>query len=128
MSETEPGLAGSGPDSALLKVLVALREFSKVTAEPLGEDVCVLGEAHVQLEGTRGVGELLGVTGRLSGTVSPFRAEQGTSIEFQFGVFPNVPCNIFSDSWLFRGILLDFQILGHFLDKLLLLISSLISF
>jgi len=29
---------------------------------------------------------------------------------------------------LFRGILLDFQILGHFLDKLLLLISSLISF
>ena len=41
MSETEPGLAGSGPDSALLKVPVALREFSKVTAELLGEDVSV---------------------------------------------------------------------------------------
>ena len=33
------------------------------------------------LEGTRRVGGLLGVAGRLSGTVSPFRAEQGTSLE-----------------------------------------------
>lgn len=47
MSETEPGLAGSGPDSALLKVLVALREFSKVTAEPLGEDVSVWWGRHM---------------------------------------------------------------------------------
>ena len=31
--------------------------------------------------GTRRVGGLLGVAGRLSGTVSPFRAEQGTSLE-----------------------------------------------
>ena len=35
----------------------------------------------VPLEGTRRVGGLLGVAGRLSGTVSPFRAEQGTSLE-----------------------------------------------
>ena len=47
MSETEPGLAGSGPDSALLKVLAALREFSKVTAEPLGEDVSVWWGRHM---------------------------------------------------------------------------------
>ena len=33
------------------------------------------------LGGTRRVGGLLGVAGRLSGTVSPFRAEQGTSLE-----------------------------------------------
>ena len=32
------------------------------------------------LGGTRRVGGLLGVAGRLSGTVSPFRAEQGTSL------------------------------------------------
>ena len=35
----------------------------------------------VPLGGTRRVGGLLGVAGRLSGTVSPFRAEQGTSLE-----------------------------------------------
>ena len=35
----------------------------------------------VPLEGTRRVGGPLGVAGRLSGTVSPFRAEQGTSLE-----------------------------------------------
>ena len=34
----------------------------------------------VPLGGTRRVGGLLGVAGRLSGTVSPFRAEQGTSL------------------------------------------------
>ena len=33
------------------------------------------------LEGTRIVGEHLGVAGRLSGTVSPFTAEQGSSLE-----------------------------------------------
>ena len=33
------------------------------------------------LEGTRRVGGLLGVAGRLSGTVSPFRVEQETSLE-----------------------------------------------
>ena len=37
------------------------------------------GTLGVPLEGTRRVGGLLGVAGRLSGTVSPFRAEQGTS-------------------------------------------------
>ena len=36
--------------------------------------------AHA-LGGPRRVGGLLGVAGRLSGTVSPFRAEQGTSLE-----------------------------------------------
>ena len=36
------------------------------------------GTLGVPLEGTRRVGALLGVAGRLSGTVSPFRAEQGT--------------------------------------------------
>ena len=35
----------------------------------------------LDLGGTRRVGGLLGVAGRLSGTVSPFRAEQGTSLE-----------------------------------------------
>ena len=35
----------------------------------------------VPLGGTRRVGGLLGVAERLSGTVSPFRAEQGTSLE-----------------------------------------------
>ena len=39
------------------------------------------GTLGVPLEGTRRVGGLLGVAGRLSGTVSPFRAEQGTSLE-----------------------------------------------
>ena len=41
------------------------------------------------LEGTRRVGGLLGVTGRLSGTVSPFRAEQGTSLETPSGAAGN---------------------------------------
>ena len=35
----------------------------------------------IDIGGTRRVGGLLGVAGRLSGTVSPFRAEQGTSLE-----------------------------------------------
>ena len=35
----------------------------------------------VPLGGTRRLGGLLGVAGRLSGTVSPFRAEHGTSLE-----------------------------------------------
>ena len=39
------------------------------------------GTLGVPLEGTRRVGGLLGVAGRLSGSVSPFRAEQGTSLE-----------------------------------------------
>ena len=39
------------------------------------------GTLGVPLDRTRHVGELLGVAGRLSGTVSPFRAEQGTSLE-----------------------------------------------
>ena len=39
------------------------------------------GTLGVPLDGTRHVGELLGVAGRLSGTASPFRAEQGTSLE-----------------------------------------------
>ena len=37
-----------------------------------------MGSLRVDLGGTRRVGGLLGVAGRLSGTVSPFRAEQGT--------------------------------------------------
>ena len=39
------------------------------------------GTLGVPLGGTRRVGGLLGVAGRLSGTVSPLRAEQGTSLE-----------------------------------------------
>ena len=39
------------------------------------------GRLPPPLEGTRRVGGLLGVAGRLSGTVSPFRAEQGTFLE-----------------------------------------------
>ena len=38
------------------------------------------GTLGVALAGPRRVGGLLGVSGRLSGTVSPFRAEQGTSL------------------------------------------------
>ena len=40
-----------------------------------------LAGTAVSLGGTRRVGGLLGVAGRLSGTVSPFRAEQGTSLD-----------------------------------------------
>ena len=39
------------------------------------------GTLGVPLGGPRRVGGLLGVAGRLSVTVSPFRAEQGTSLE-----------------------------------------------
>ena len=39
------------------------------------------GTLGVPLGGTRRVGGLLGVAGRLTRTVSPFRAEQGTSLE-----------------------------------------------
>ena len=39
------------------------------------------GNLGIPLGGPRRVGGLLGVAGRLSGTVSPFRAEQGTSLE-----------------------------------------------
>ena len=39
------------------------------------------GTLGVPLGGTRCIGGLLGGAGRLSGTVSPFRAEQGTSLE-----------------------------------------------
>ena len=39
------------------------------------------GILGVPLEGTRRVGGLLAVAGRLAGTVSPFRAEPGTSLE-----------------------------------------------
>ena len=38
-------------------------------------------DPRCSLEGTRRVGGLLVVAGRLSGTVSHFRAEQGTSLE-----------------------------------------------
>ena len=40
------------------------------------------GTLGVPLEGTRRVGGLLGVAERLSGTVSLFRAEQGTLSEW----------------------------------------------
>ena len=39
------------------------------------------GTLGVALEGTRGVGEPLGFSQRVSGTVSHFRAEHGTSLE-----------------------------------------------
>ena len=39
------------------------------------------GTLGVPLRGPRRVGGLLGVAGTLSGIVSPFRAEQGTSLE-----------------------------------------------
>ena len=41
----------------------------------------ICGTLGVPLGVTRRVGGLLWVAGRLSGTVSPFRAEQGTSLE-----------------------------------------------
>ena len=51
----------------------------------------------VPLGGTRRVGRLLGVAGRLSGTVSPFRAEQGTSLESP-GQGPRLYCSVLSGS------------------------------
>ena len=41
------------------------------------------GTLGVPIGGTRRVGGILGVAGRLSGTVSPFRAEQGTSLDVE---------------------------------------------
>ena len=52
------------------------------------------GTLGVPLGGPRRVGGLLGVAGRLSGTVSPFRAEQGTSLvspNFTGGLTPFRP-------------------------------------
>ena len=49
-------------------------------AQSLGRED-LLEEGLAPLEGTRRVRGLLGLVGRLSGTVSPFRAEQGTSLE-----------------------------------------------
>ena len=75
----------------------------------------------VPLEGTRRVGGLLGVAGRLSGTVSPFRAEHGTSLETpgtsvftwsetgmlgNFGVTSRVPSSI-SNFKMERGTSLE---------------------
>ena len=48
------------------------------------------GTLGVPLGGTRRVGGLLGVAGRLSGTVSPFRAEQGTSLETPWRAGPHL--------------------------------------
>ena len=50
--------------------------------EPLPDHAA--GTLGVPLEGTRRVGGLLGVAGRLTGTVSPFRAEKGTSLAMEF--------------------------------------------
>ena len=56
--------------------------FFHFEGNPVGEGTTRRGTAtpvhRPQRPATRRVGGLLGVAGRLSGTVSPFRAEQGT--------------------------------------------------
>ena len=57
---------------------VSLRELRELVMNSEAWHVAV---HRVAKSWTRRVGGLLGVAGRLSGTVSPFRAEQGTSLE-----------------------------------------------
>ena len=70
-----PGRPGSLPDNAGGPTLLSPSGGEKGLR---GSGARTLG---VPLEGTRRVGGLLRVAGRLSGTVSPFRAEQGASLE-----------------------------------------------
>ena len=68
------------------------------------------GTLGVPLGGTRLVGGLLGVAGRLSGTVSPFRAEQGTSLETPSQARASY-CQAVGTTWLFssRGGILELR-------------------
>ena len=79
--------------------LIALLVFGiylKVTHHKLVINKAVLfgavcmASTTTPLGGTRRVGGLLGVAGRLSGTVSPFRAEQGTSLRRRRGQGPHL--------------------------------------
>ena len=64
----------------------------------------------VPLAGTRRVGELLGVAGRLSRTVSPFRAEQWTSFETPSQARAS-SCQEVGTTWFFSscGGILEFR-------------------
>ena len=68
------------------------------------------GTLGVPLGGTRRVGGLLGVAGRLSGTVSPFRAEQGTSLETPSRARAS-SCQAVGTTWFFSscGGILEFR-------------------
>ena len=56
----------------------------------------------VPLRGTPRVGGILGVAGRLSGTVSPFRAEQGTSLETPWRARAS-SCQEVGTTWFFSS-------------------------
>ena len=62
------------------------------------------GTLDVPLGGTRRVGGLLGVAGRLSGTVSPIRAEQGTSLETPSRARVKIHCTDFHDCPVVRTL------------------------
>ena len=62
----------------------------------------LLYRIYFTLEGTRRVGGLLGVAGRLSGTVSPFRAEQGTSLETPWRARAS-SCQEVGTTWFFSS-------------------------
>ena len=66
--------SGGFPGGSVVKNLLPMQE---TWVQSLGRE----DPLEKALGGTRRVGGLLGVAGRLSGTVSPFRAEQGTSLE-----------------------------------------------
>ena len=71
---------------------------------------CGAGTLGVPLGGTRRVGGLLGVSGRLSGTVSPFREEQGSSLETPWRARAS-SCQDVGTTWLFSscGGILDLR-------------------
>ena len=60
------------------------------------------GTLGVPIGGTRLVGGILGVAGRLSGTDSPFRAEQGTSLETPSRARAS-SCQEVGTSWFFSS-------------------------
>ena len=60
------------------------------------------GTLGVPLGGTRHVRGLWGVAGRLSGTVSPFRAEQGTSLETPWRARAS-SCQEVGTTWFFSS-------------------------
>ena len=79
-------MGGGGKDPLLLLLLLSrfcrVRLCGPIDGSPPGSPVPgILQALGVPLGGTWRVGGLLRVAGRLSGTVSPFRAEQGTSLE-----------------------------------------------
>ena len=75
------------------------------------------GTLGVPPEGTRHVDGRLGVAGRLSGTVSPFREEQGTSLETPWRARAS-SCQEVGPTWFFSscGGILDTLSIFIFID------------